>query len=128
MHLKILLPERILIDQPIRKVSAEAQNGSFTLLPRHIDFATALVPGLLSFVPEEGEEVFLAIDTGILVKKEEKVFVSTNNGIVGDDLASLHTTVEQKFRSLEGREKRARNALVRLETEFIRYLMENNRP
>jgi F-type H+-transporting ATPase subunit epsilon len=30
-------------------VIAEAQNGSFCLLPHHIDFVAALAPGLLAY-------------------------------------------------------------------------------
>ncbi len=50
MKLKILLPTEIMLDEEVTKVTAEAGNGSFCLLPRHIDFVAALVPGLLSFV------------------------------------------------------------------------------
>ena len=50
MRLTVLLPTEILVDEEVVKVVAEAQNGSFCLLPRHIDFVAALVPGLLSFV------------------------------------------------------------------------------
>jgi len=38
MNLKILLPAGILLNEQVNKVIAEAVNGSFCLLPRHIDF------------------------------------------------------------------------------------------
>ncbi len=50
MRLKVLLPTEVLVDEEVVKVTAEAENGSFCLLPRHIDFVAALVPSLLSFV------------------------------------------------------------------------------
>jgi len=68
MNLKVLLPTEVLIDEEVRKVTAEAENGFFCLLPRHIDFATALIPGLLSFEDSEGRETFVAVDEGVLVK------------------------------------------------------------
>ncbi len=68
MRLKLLLPSQILIDEPVRKIIAEAGNGSFCLEPRHVDFVAALVPGLLMYVPETGGEVFIAVDEGILVR------------------------------------------------------------
>jgi F-type H+-transporting ATPase subunit epsilon len=37
MRLRVFLPERILIDQEVTKVVAEAENGSFGILPKHID-------------------------------------------------------------------------------------------
>ncbi|NMC75543.1 MAG: F0F1 ATP synthase subunit epsilon, partial [Geobacteraceae bacterium] len=45
MKLTVLLPTGVLVDQEVTKVTAEAENGSFCLLPRHIDFLAALVPG-----------------------------------------------------------------------------------
>ena len=68
MRLKLLLPGEVLVDEETTKIIAEAENGSFCLKPKHVDFIAALVPGLLSFIADDGEEVFLAVDEGILVK------------------------------------------------------------
>lgn len=48
MNLKILLPANLLLDAPVHKVVAVASNGSFCLLPKHADFVTSLVPGILA--------------------------------------------------------------------------------
>ena len=77
MRLKIMLPTHILLDREVGKIVAEAQNGAFGLLPRHIDFTAALVPGILVCETPEGEELFVAVDAGILVKCGEEVLVST---------------------------------------------------
>ncbi len=45
MKLKVLLPTEIFINEEVEKVVAEADNGYFCLLPRHVDFVSALVPG-----------------------------------------------------------------------------------
>ena len=76
MNLKILLPAGVLLNEDVIKVIAEAVNGSFCLLPRHIDFLAALAPGILSFVSTEGKEEFLAVDEGVLVKAGPEVLVS----------------------------------------------------
>ena len=68
MKLKVVLPSGVLLDQEVVKVVAEAENGSFCLLPRHVDFVAALVPGILAFTPAQGDEAFLATDEGVLVK------------------------------------------------------------
>lgn len=124
MRLKILLPNKVLIDQVVTKITAEAGNGSFTLLPRHIDFAAALVPGLLSFVSVEDREEFLAVDEGILVKCGPQVTVSTRNAVVGPDLGTLMQTIEEQFQVLDEREKTARSAVVKLEADLIRRFIE----
>jgi F-type H+-transporting ATPase subunit beta len=47
MKLMVLLPGEVFMEEEVEKVIAEARNGSFCLLPRHVDFVAALVPGLL---------------------------------------------------------------------------------
>jgi F-type H+-transporting ATPase subunit epsilon len=124
MRLKLLLPREILIDEPALRIRVEAGEGSMTLLPRHIDYVTALVPGLLSFVNAAGDEEFLAVDAGILVKCRDVVFVSTRNAIRGPDLGSLRETVRQEFEKVGERERMSRDALARLEADFIRRFVE----
>ena len=124
MKLKVLLPTEVLIDKEVTKVIAEAENGSFCLLPRHIDFVAALVPGLLSFESGKAREEFLALDQGILIKCGPEVLVSTRNAVRGPDLGTLKQTVEKSFRVLDDREKMARSAFGKLEVNFIRRFME----
>ncbi len=124
MKLKVLLPTQILLEETVSKVTAEAENGSFCLLPRHIDFVTALVPGLLFFVTTKGQERFLAVDRGILVKCGLEVLVSTQNAVQSDDLGMLHQTVEKQFLVLDEREKLTRAAVAKLEVNLIRRFVE----
>lgn len=125
MRLTVLLPTEILVDEEVTKVVAEAQNGSFCLLPRHIDFVAALVPGLLSFVKTmDGAEEFLAVDEGLLVKCGPQVLVSTRQAVRGEELGRLRETVEKTFKVLSDQEKRARSALANLEANFIRRFLK----
>lgn len=120
MKLKVLLPAQVLVDEEVTKVVAKAENGSFGLLPRHIDIVAALAPGLLSFETPNGEEQFLAVDRGILVKRGSEVQISTRNAVRGPDLGMLKQAVIEKFRTLDAQEKTARSALTKLEADFVR--------
>lgn len=120
MRLRLLLPTDVLLDEPVRKVVAEAVNGSFCLLPRHIDFVAALVPGILSFVDSSGRERFAAVDEGILVKCAGEVTVSALDAAVGDELGSLQSLVEERYVVLDEQEKKARSAVARLEAGALR--------
>ena len=124
MHLKVLLPTEVLIDQPVLKVIAEAENGSFCLLPRHIDFLAALAPGILWFKSESGKELFLAVDEGVLVKCGAEVLVSTRNAVQGHDLENLKQQVVQQFRAVDEQERLTRSALAQLEASLARRIME----
>jgi len=127
LHLKLLLPHKILIDEPITQLTAEAENGAFCLLPRHIDFVAALVPGITFFHTPDGIEHFVAIDRGTLVKCGQQILISAYNAIVGADLERLRATVEERFIEIDERERIARSALARLEAGTIRHFMELER-
>ncbi len=123
MRLKVFLPMRILIDREVTEVVAEAENGSFGILPKHIDFVTALAPGILSFVSPDGEE-FLAVDEGVLVKYASDVLVSTRRAVQSRDLGALKETVEHEFKTLDDRERKARSILTKLEADFTKRFLE----
>jgi len=124
MKLTLLLPTKILIDEEVEKVGAESSYGTFTILPRHIDFTTILTPGLLSFQTAGGVEEFLAVDEGVLVKCGEQIRISTGRAVYGPDLAQLRATIQAEFRALDQQERKERMALARLETDFVRRYLE----
>ncbi|MEH2373436.1 F0F1 ATP synthase subunit epsilon [Nostoc sp.] len=124
MRFKVVLPTKILMETAAIKVIAEAENGMFCLLPHHIDFVATLIPSLLSFVSPQGQEQFLAIDQGILIKHGDEVTVATQNAVEGSDLGMLKKTVEQEFHLIDEREKTARSVLEKLEVNTIRHFIE----
>jgi len=124
MILKVLLPTEVLINEPVLKIIAEAGNGSFCLEPRHVDFVAALVPGLLTFYPLNGGEVFLGVDAGTLVKCDAEVLVSVRDAVRGTELSQIRQAVENRFRQLDETERLARSAVSRLEAGIIRRFTE----
>lgn len=124
MKLKILLPTHVLIEKTINKIIAEAENGEFCIKPRHIDFVSALVPGLLIFFDELNNEVFVAVDEGILVKCGDEILVSTRHAVEGKNLKSLKKLVDSDFRKLDEHERLARTALSRLEAGMVRHFID----
>jgi len=126
VKLKVLLPDKIFLDVEVDKINAEAENGAFTLLPRHVDWVASLVPGILSYQSDDKER-FLALDEGVLVKCGSEVLVSVRSAIAGENLGNLRQTVEEKFQELDEREKKARSILARFEADFIRRFIEVER-
>jgi F-type H+-transporting ATPase subunit epsilon len=125
MTLLVLLPEKVLLRRPVKKIVAEGQSGSFGLLPRHVDFVEVLVPGILAFVPTgESDEVFVAVDDGLLVKCGREVRVSVRNAVIGPELGELEQTVRDRFQQIDAREQTMRTALAKLESEVIRSFID----
>ena len=128
MQVTLHLPTRTLFTGQATKLFAVAQNGSFGILPNHIDFVTALVPSVLTLMTPEEEELVFGIDEGLLVKKGHIVDVAIQRGVQGDDLNTLRDIVRDTFVEMDENERMARSALSRLEANMVRRFAELRRP
>jgi len=124
VNLLVTVATHVLVAAPATRVVAESAAGSFCLLPRHLDLATVLVPGLLTFQRPDGEEVVVAVDHGVLVKVGDEVRVACQRGYLAGDLEEAERVVAERFHAQSEREKRARAALARLESDVVRRLGE----
>ncbi|WP_432737502.1 F0F1 ATP synthase subunit epsilon [Maridesulfovibrio sp. FT414] len=122
MRLKILLPTGLFLDRIVDKVLAESSVGGFCLLPKHIDMASTLAPGILTYF-EEGEPNYLAVNGGVLVKQGDAVRISSRGAVAGE-LGELQNEVERMQDEAVEADKSARSAVARLEAGFVRSLIE----
>lgn len=120
MTLTVYLPEQQLLQVSVASVVAEAENGSFGLLPRHVDVVAALVPGILTYTEPGGAGGLVAVDRGILVKCGSRVDVSVRRAVVGEDLGTLEATVRDEFETLDEREAAMHDTLQKLEVDLMR--------
>ena len=123
MKLKLQIPSKTLVDCDARKITAEAVDGSFCLLPAHVDFVAPLTPGLFAYETETDKEI-LALDSGVLVKCGEEVLVSARGGVRGRNVSELQETIRQSFEQLDEHEKKSRSALARMEAAFVTRFVE----
>jgi F-type H+-transporting ATPase subunit epsilon len=119
MNLIISLPSKILLKKKVTKINAEAIYGHFTLLPKHVDFVAPLETSILILSNDDGES-YAAIDGGVLVKKEDDVWISTPRGMLNDDLDQLEADVEEQWNTIQQTEEKAKTAMAKLESDTIR--------
>ena len=124
MQVKILLPSAVFLDQVAKKLVAEGPNGFFCLLPRHIDYTNALVPGILTLEHMDGQIAYYAVSEGILVKIGRQVLLSVRDAVRGETLEDLKKAVDSQFLQLIRQEQASRTALKKLEADTIRRFME----
>ena len=123
MSLKVLLPFQIFAQETgVSRIVAETPAGSFGLLPHRLDCVAALAPGILTYETEAGDEVYLAVDHGVLVKTGQEVLVSVRRALRGPDLGRLRDSVEREFMALDESEKSLRSVVAKLEAGFLRRL------
>ena len=114
MRIELRLPHKTLLDRDVDKITAPGTEGSFQILPRHVDVVWSLQSGILGMCFGE-DEVFYAIDRGILVKNGETVHVSCYEAIRGDSLEALNRMISERFSEVYDREKKTRQVLLSME-------------
>jgi F-type H+-transporting ATPase subunit epsilon len=124
MQLKILLPSRVFWEMDeVTRIVAETRQGSFGILPHRVDCVAALAAGILSYTTATADDVYVAVDEGVLVKMGAQVVVSVRHAIGGADLGQLRQAVEREFLTLDDREKSIQTAIAHLESGLIRRLV-----
>lgn len=81
LHLKVITPRKVVIDETIKSVSVPTEDGEITVLPHHARLFSLLVEGIVK-IRKEGSENDLAIGGGYIETDGEtvKVLVSRAYG------------------------------------------------
>lgn len=64
MRLVVITPERLALDTSIEEVYAPGVMGQFGVLPKHVNFLTALAPGEVRY-RESGADRYMAVSGGV---------------------------------------------------------------
>lgn len=123
MFLTVFLPTEHLLQEEVYKVKGESQAGEFCLKPRHIDYVTALRPGIFSYTTLAGREHFLAMDLGILVKQGDQVKIAVRRAVSGT-LGELTQEVKKMLAEKEEKEAQNRSVIAKLEVGFLKRFLE----
>jgi F-type H+-transporting ATPase subunit epsilon len=100
LNLKIITPERVVLEKPVDNVIARGTEGQFEVLPGHEPLAATLAIDVLEYTTE-GHHHSAAVMGGVLEVKAEEITVLT-------DVAELDVEID---------ETRARQSKERAEAE-----------
>lgn len=121
MHVKILLPYRVFADvENVKRLVVETSEGSYGLLPQRLDCCAAVAPGILAYETATGQEKYIAVDEGIMVKTGPLVLISVRNAIGDAPLGKLKELVVSKLKQKDDEEINFRSVMAKLESSFIR--------
>lgn len=101
LHLKIVIPEKLIFDEEVSQVNAPTDMGTIGILPNHASLMAKLVPGEL-VIKKGGKNEPLAVGGGFLQ-------ISGNNLTIMTDLATYAADIDEKV--VEEAKKRAETAL-----------------
>lgn len=123
MDLDIILPDKASSYSDIDAITAPGTEGYFQLYPKHIDFTSTLKPGIMT-LRKGGEEIYFAVNNGVLVKKANKVSVACQQVIEGESLEKLSETVENTFLVVHEKERATNEILTKMEIETLKRFFE----
>lgn len=108
MTIDIVTPEKRIFEGKIKELVAPGTDGEFGILPEHAPFATALEPGVVTLIKENGERDMLAVSGGYIEVTRDKVVLlvesAEREGEV--DLDTLKRRKEEKEKLLKSKDRK----------------------
>lgn len=101
--LDIVSAEEKLFSKKVRGITVTGSEGEMGILPRHYPLLTALKPGMVQVVLENGKEELFYINGGFMEVQPDHITVLSDTAVRGGDLD------EQEIAAAE---KRAREAMA----------------
>jgi len=104
IQLRIVTPDKTVVDAPVEAVGAVGSEGAFTALPGHLPFLTDLNPGLLWY-RVNGTNRDLAVSGGFIEVRPEQASVLADSAEYLEEI-----DIERAERALKKAEDRLANA------------------
>ena len=101
LYLKVVTPEKMLVDEEVSQVNVSTEQGQIGILPHHINLMAKLIPGEL-VIKKGGKSDSIAIGDGFIQMANNTLTVMT-------DLATYAVDIDEK--AVEDAKKRAEQAL-----------------
>mgnify|MGYP005850197521 CR=1 FL=1 len=130
MKFMIMTPEKIVDELEISRLSAVGLEGSFVILPGHIDLLSMLKQCIVTIQDEASAYRVYAADGGVLTKEGDTVRISSPFVVRGEEAVSedpeegLAVVIEKSLEKLEKESSHLRSGSIQLETDLVRRMVE----
>ncbi|MCE3234724.1 MAG: synthase epsilon subunit [Vampirovibrio sp.] len=88
MKLKIVTPERIVVEEEVEAVYGKTIDGMIGILPKHVPVVTPLEIGVMSYV-KNGQKLPLAVMGGLLSTDGKSVTVLSDAAELGTEIDAV---------------------------------------
>ena len=105
LHLKVVTPERVMLDEDIRSVSLPTPDGQITILPEHVPLVTMITPGELIVRAEKAVRISLVYGGFVYVEADGTVTVLADSAEHLEELNEKE--IEEAKRRAEDLKKKA---------------------
>jgi len=115
MHLRIVTPDRTLIDRPVAGVTFAGVDGSYGILPRHAPLMTAIsATGSVEITETSGEKISLFVSDGFAQMQQNVLTLVCQAGELAAEIDL------ERVKAAESRAREQLQHLDRLSEEFLK--------
>lgn len=126
MNLKLITPEKVVMEEEIEQVTLPTSLGQITILPNHVNLVTEVVPGEMT-IKTKGKESYLAITSGFLEVQNNEVSILADYAVRAEHI-EVEKAIEAQKRAEAAMKKASETSSDRdfalAQSESIRALME----
>ncbi len=90
LHLKIITPQKISLEEDVRSVTVPSEDGELTILPRHMNLFTLLKEGIV-VIRKQSTEDHLAIGGGYMETDGKEINVLVSRAYGQDEIDAKET-------------------------------------
>lgn len=123
LHLEIITPERVILNEDVDAVVIPAAEGEITVLPQHIPLFTRIKPGEIRFTQGKDEKL-MAVQEGFLEVVNDNVNILTNYAVRSEEIEIAKVEAAKKRAEELLKEKKGEADFVVAEAELRRAILE----
>ena len=123
LHIKLITPEKILIDDDVDEVVIPTTTGELAILPHHIPLVTQVAPGIV-VIKTHGREEPLAVDGGFITVTESSVTILADYATHARDVSAIQAELAKKDAEKAMKDKKNDVDFAMAEAEFRRAILE----
>jgi F-type H+-transporting ATPase subunit epsilon len=117
--LRVRTPSRTVLDQPVRSIRAEDEEGWFGVRPGRAELVAVLPVGLLVYRDDDGEG-YVAVGGGLLHARGGECRVMVRDAVASRDLSDLGAELDRYVEQRRERIEREREIIDELAREALR--------
>lgn len=122
--LKVISPQKVVLETKVRSVTLPTVEGEITVLPRHAPIYTLIKGGEVIARTEKGEEISMAVGSGFANITESGVTLLANFGVLSDEIDESRAQEAKARAEALLKDKKSMQELALASADLSRSLVE----